>query len=127
MRQHAPPSQGASNDSFPLDHKGLCRLCLVPIELVQLPTVQLQPDVGCLVSLTVKLSMHLSVFPSRVCNVRPAHALGSDQMLAKWNMSVEHAFAFCTFSDVLLQQLLHTQAPAAALWTNRIGKPLADM
>lgn len=60
MRQHTPPGQGPSNDSLPLNHKGLCRFCLVPIELVQLPTLQLQPDVDCLVSLTVK-ALHAPV------------------------------------------------------------------
>lgn len=51
--QHAPSGQGPSNGSSPSDNRGLCKLCLVPIELVQMPTLQLQPDVQCLVSVVV--------------------------------------------------------------------------
>lgn len=51
--QHAPSGQEPSNDLSSSDYKGLCRLCLVPIDLVQMPTLQLQPDVHCLVSVMV--------------------------------------------------------------------------
>lgn len=108
MSQHAPPGHAPSNDSPPSDYKGLCRLCLVPIELVQLPTLQLQPDVECLVSLMVTAMQRLqvSLFSSSICSVRPAYALCSGQMLAKCYMGIEHPVAcvhmFCNASDVLL-------------------------
>ena len=49
-KQHASGHQRPSAQTAPDDYKGLCRLCLIPIELVQLPATQLQPDVQCLVS-----------------------------------------------------------------------------
>lgn len=51
--QHVPAGQGPCNGLSPSDYRGLCKLCLVPIELVQMPTLQLQPDVQCLVSVVV--------------------------------------------------------------------------
>lgn len=50
VKHHASDYQSPSGSTAPDDYKGLCRLCLVPIELMQLPAMQLQPGVQCLVS-----------------------------------------------------------------------------
>ena len=47
---HVEP-QGLSSSTHQLNPQKVCALSLLPVELVDLPAVQLQPDMQCLVSL----------------------------------------------------------------------------
>lgn len=97
MRQHASSGhQRRFNDSSSLDYRGLCRLCLIPTELVQLPTLQLQHDLHCLVSAVLTAVQGLWL-----CSISVLFSLGCGSMLMSF------ACTHQTWQDSM-RQMTHT-------------------
>ena len=81
LKQQQPADSADSVDAqlgaASVQHEGLCRLCLLPLQVMQIPDVEMQPGKHCLVSQHVMNMFFL------VCGVGQSHMVSTQVWLTR--------------------------------------------